>query len=333
MNEFKPLKDAYGRNITYLRISVTDRCNLRCVYCMPKNGISLLSHNEIISYEVILRLVKILSNHGVSKIRITGGEPLVRKGLTGLVESIGKTEGVDDVSMTTNGTLLEKYALELYTAGLKRINVSLDSLREDRFRRITRTGELKDVLSGINLAKKIGFDPIKINVVLIKGINDDEIIDLIYFARELDLNLRFIEYMPIGGNITDTITSKEILEKIRSEFDDFNPIPPTAGNSVSKEFGFKDGRAVIGFISPLSEHFCGDCSRLRLTALGNLRLCLFYDSEYGIREILTEQDDEAAFEKILDIVQLKKYKHNFKEKAKQRKSLLWANNFMNQIGG
>ena len=157
MDELKPLIDNFGRQITYLRISVTDRCNLRCVYCMPESGISLINHDEVISYEDILRLVNILSNHGVNKIRITGGEPLVRKGLTGLIENIAGIEGIEDISMTTNGILLKKYASELYNAGLKRINISLDSLKEERFCKVTRTGSLRDVLTGIKLAKKNGF--------------------------------------------------------------------------------------------------------------------------------------------------------------------------------
>ena len=343
MGNLKPLTDDFGRQITYLRISVTDRCNLRCVYCMPESGISLLNHNEVISYEDILRLTGILSKHGVNKIRITGGEPLVRKGLTCLIENMGRIKGIEDISMTTNGILLEKYASELYNAGLKRINISLDSLKEERFCKITRMGSLKDVLTGIKLAKKTGFKPVKINTVLIRGINDDEIIDFVNFAKEFELNLRFIEYMPMGGNIAEAVLSKEIEEKIRSEFDDFslmigNKAEDNAYNAdvysgVSRSFGFKDGKAVIGFISPLSEHFCGNCNRLRLTASGNLRPCLFYDNEYNIKDILKENDDEAVFEKVSGIIKLKRFKHNFNDKAEKKESLLWANDFMNGIGG
>ena len=352
MGKLKPLTDDFGRQITYLRISVTDRCNLRCVYCMPESGIPLLNHNEVISYEDILRLTGILSNHGVNKIRITGGEPLIRKGLTGLIENMSGIKGIEDISITTNGILLEKYASELYNAGLKRINISLDSLKEERFCKITRMGSLKDVLAGIKLAKKTGFNPVKINTVLIRGINDDEIIDFVNFAKEFELNLRFIEYMPIGGNIAEAVLSKEIEEKIRSKFDDFSLITgkqaeintgksaessangkAEAYSGVSRSFGFKDGKAVIGFISPLSEHFCGNCNRLRLTASGNLRPCLFYDNEYNIKDILKENDDEAVFEKVSGIIKLKRFKHNFNDKAKKKESLLWANDFMNGIGG
>ncbi len=333
LDKLKPLIDSQGRNITYLRVSITDRCNLRCVYCMPEKGVKPLSHNEIISYEDILRFVNILANHGVNKVRITGGEPLVRKGVAGFVESLSKIAGISDISMTTNGILLDKFALELYDAGLKRINISLDSLREDRFQQITRFGGLQSVFNGIKLAKKIGYDPIKINTVLIKGINEDEIIDFVNFAREFEINLRFIEYMPIGGNISETITSKEIEEKIRSAFDGFELISGNGYQAVSKEYGFKDGKAAIGFISPLSEHFCGSCNRLRLTASGRLRLCLFYDNEYDIKQILKQKDDEAVFNWVSNLIQLKKDKHNFSEKVKKSGSLLWANDFMNGIGG
>lgn len=337
-----PLIDGYGRKITYLRVSITDRCNLRCVYCMPKKGITALAHNEIISYEDILRFIKILSNHGVGKIRITGGEPLVRKGLTEFIRQLGKISGVNDISMTTNGILLDKFAPELYDAGLKRINISLDSLKEDKFNLITRFGGLQSVLNGIKLAKKIGYSPIKINTVLIRGINDNEIEDFVNFAKEFDLNLRFIEYMPIGGNIADAVTSKEVEEKIGGLFEGFEPLSQTpaaacGSGEVSKEFGFKDSSAVIGFISPLSEHFCDSCNRLRLTAIGKLRLCLFYDNEYDVKQILKENDDEAVFNLVSNIIQSKKERHNFNGKIKKNDSgedpLFWANDFMNGIGG
>ena len=336
MYKLKPLIDNFGRQIKYLRISVTDRCNLRCVYCMPESGVKTLSHDEIISYEDILRLVNILSKHGINKIRITGGEPLVRKGLTGLIKNISGIKGIKDISMTTNGVLLERYAPELYSAGLRRINISLDSLSEEKFFRITRAGSLKDVLSGIKLVKKMGFNPIKINTVLIRGINDDEIIDFVNFAKEFGLNLRFIEYMPIGGNIAEAVSSRETIEKIKSKFADFGPVnagKTTAYDGVSRSFGFLDGKAVIGFISPLSEHFCGDCNRLRLTASGNLRPCLFYDNEYNIKNILKENNDDDVFEKISDIIKLKLFKHNFDMKTNNRECLSWANDFMNGIGG
>ena len=351
MDKLDNLVDGYGRRLTYLRISVTDRCNLRCVYCMPESGVSLINHEDIISYEDILRLARILSRHGVNKVRITGGEPLARKGLTDFVKKLAEIQGLSDISMTTNGILFDKYAHGLFDAGLKRINISLDSLNEKKFKKITRTGSLETVLKNIELAKKIGYNPVKINTVLIRGINDDEIIDFVNFARKFELNLRFIEYMPIGGNIADAVSSQEIEEKIKLEFEDFKPKKLkikynnvsdenvydnklSVYDGVSRLFGFDDGNdAVIGFISPMSEHFCGGCNRLRLTASGNLRLCLFYDDEYNIKDILKESDDEIFFEKISNIVKLKHFKHNFNEKMEKKGDISWANDFMNAIGG
>ncbi|MCL6120559.1 MAG: GTP 3',8-cyclase MoaA [Deltaproteobacteria bacterium] len=350
MNKLNNLVDGYGRRLTYLRISVTDRCNLRCVYCMPESGVSIMKHEDIISYEDILRLVRILSRHGLNKVRITGGEPLARKGLIGFVQKLSEIKDISDISMTTNGILFDKYAHGLFDAGLKRINISLDSLNEEKFKRITRTGRLETVLKNIELAKKIGYNPIKINTVLIRGINDDEIIDFVNFARKFELNLRFIEYMPIGGNIADAVSSREIEEKIQLEFDDFKPKKSkikynnvsgenvyekklSVYDGVSRIFGFDGNDAVIGFISPMSEHFCGGCNRLRLTASGNLRLCLFYDDEYNIKDILKESDDEIVFEKISNIVKLKHFKHNFNEKTEKKGDISWANDFMNSIGG
>ncbi len=350
MDKLNNLVDGYGRRLTYLRISVTDRCNLRCVYCMPESGVSLINHEDIISYENILKLARILSRHGVNKVRITGGEPLARKGLTGFVQKLSEIKDISDISMTTNGILFDKYAQSLFDAGLKRINISLDSLNEEKFKRITRTGSLGNVLKNIELAKKIGYNPVKINTVLIRGINDDEIIDFVNFARKFELNLRFIEYMPIGGNITDAVSSQEIEEKIKLEFDDFKPKKLkikynnvsdenvydnklSVYDGVSRLFGFDGNDAVIGFISPISEHFCGSCNRLRLTASGNLRLCLFYDDEYNIKDILKESDDEIVFEKISNIVKLKHFKHNFNEKTEKKGDISWANDFMNSIGG
>lgn len=309
---------------------------------MPESGVRHLSHGEIISYESILRLVSILARHGVSKVRITGGEPLARKGLEGFINSLCGIEGISDVSMTTNGTLLESHASSLYAAGLKRINISLDSLLPERFKKITRIGSLDDVVSGIESAKNAGFNPIKINTVLIKGINDDEILKFVEFARRHDLNLRFIEYMPVGVNLGGTVSSKETAEIIKSEYPDFARVQPEGpilekndfrSKSVSNEFSFKDGRGFIGFISPISDHFCGNCDRIRLTPSGNLRPCLFYDDEYDIKGILKDNDDEAVFRKILEITQRKSFRHSFEEKSKFGNSYMWANDFMSGIGG
>ncbi len=353
MNIYRSLADGFGRKVTYLRISVTDRCNLRCVYCMPEEGVKLVSHADVLSYEDILRLVNILSVHGISKIRITGGEPLVRKGITRFIKDLSGIKGVNDIAMTTNGLLLEPFAAELFDAGLKRVNISLDSLKEDVFLRITRLGRLNDVLNGIYRAKEVGFYPVKVNAVLIRNINDGEIIDFVNFARAHEFNLRFIEYMPVGLNAGETVTSKEVEDRIKEAFSGFMPLNDKSdGNlsvnaSVSKDFTFSDNKAVIGFISPLSKHFCEGCSRLRLTASGKLRTCLFYDNEYDIKKLLDENNENTAgnddiiFKYIEDALKQKKQTHLFNEKAENFKNRIcsgdidtgWANDYMNKIGG
>jgi cyclic pyranopterin phosphate synthase len=311
---------------------------------MPEKGVELLNHTDVLSYEDTLRFVKILALHGVNKIRITGGEPLVRKGVVNFVEKLSKINGITDISMTTNGVLFGQYALDLYNAGLKRINISLDSLNKDAFFKITRGGNLNAVLTGIEVAKKIGYSPIKINTVLIPKINDNELIDFVNFAIKLELNLRFIEYMPLGQNISETITSKELINKIKEVYNDFAPVEGKAdsGSSVSKDFGFLGSKAIIGFISPLSDRFCEDCNRLRLTASGKLRLCLFYDSEYDIKKLLNENhEDETIFSHVLSLLQTKQRAHLFNEKAnilnkphaEGGTEVNWANEYMNEIGG
>jgi cyclic pyranopterin phosphate synthase len=338
------LVDGFGRRITYLRISLTDRCNLRCVYCMPEDGVQLLSHSEMLSYEEILKFVNILAGYGVNKIRITGGEPLVRKGVVNFIEKLNNIGGIKDIAMTTNGILLDKYAQDLYNAGLKRINISLDSLNNEIFSKLTRGGNLDSVLRGIDIAKTVGFEPIKINTVLMRGDNDKELMNFINFAIKNELNLRFIEYMPIGQNISQTITSKELIDKIKIEHKDFEP-KKIGDCSVSKEYYFsaqKNNKAVIGFISPLSEHFCNDCNRLRITASGKLRLCLFYDEEYDIKEILNSNaSDEDIYKYLLNILQKKRQTHLFNNKNNKNGTdkihngniTTDGNIYMNKIGG
>ncbi|MHB8281387.1 MAG: GTP 3',8-cyclase MoaA [bacterium] len=335
------LIDGFGRQITYLRISLTDRCNLRCVYCMPEDGVKLIEHSEMLSYEEILKFVNILASHGVNKIRITGGEPLVRKGMINFIENLSSISGIKDISMTTNGILLDKYAQDLYNAGLKRINISLDSLNNETFSKITRGGNLDAVLKGISAAKAAGFEPIKINTVLIRGTNDNELMNFISFAIENELNLRFIEYMPIGQNISRTITTKELTDKIKAEYKDFES-NKISDSSVSKEYYFsnnKNNKAVIGFISPLSEHFCNNCNRLRLTASGKLRLCLFYDEEYDIKKILNNSvNDEDIYNYLLNVLQKKHQTHLFNNKIGANNcsghiNIVEDNTYMNKIGG
>jgi len=296
------LSDFFNRPINYLRISVTDRCNLRCVYCMPPEGITLLPYGDILSYEEICLVARAASELGISKVRLTGGEPLVRAHLSGLIGMLAGIEGIDDLSLTTNGVLLGRYARELKAAGLKRVNVSLDSLHPERFERITRMGKLENSLQGIEAARAAGLHPVKINMVAMRGVNDDEITDFARLTREKGWHVRFIEFMPIGE-----VTSQESREgglqtpDSRLQTEEFIPISEImerieslgilephslAGNGPARYFRLPKAEGTIGFISPVSEHFCFKCNRLRLTAEGKLRPCLLSDEEIDIREPL-----------------------------------------------
>lgn len=308
--------DSHGRRIDYLRISITDRCNLRCRYCMPSEGVEFKAHDEILSFEEIERFVRIVADEGISKIRLTGGEPLVRAGVVDLVKGIVQTPGIESVALTTNGTLLTRFAEPLYEAGLRRINVSLDTLDADVFERITRGGRLTDVLSGIEAAFERGFDPIKLNAVVVRSLNQD----LLGFAKltmERPLHVRFIEYMPVGEaeegsgchsdgvegwTASDSVPSDEVLERLSFEglATGLGELLPVAreeapgGWGPARYYRFEGAAGTIGVISPLSHHFCAECNRLRLTADGRLRPCLFSDEELDVRSALREGDDDAV---------------------------------------
>ncbi|MBI5886916.1 MAG: GTP 3',8-cyclase MoaA [Deltaproteobacteria bacterium] len=296
--------DAYSRKIDYLRISVTDRCNLRCVYCMPPEGIDLAKAQNILRYEEILRIANIACANGVTRIRITGGEPLVRKGIVEFIASLAATPGLEDLSLTTNGVLLKEYAWDLKAAGLRRVNVSLDTMSRERFKKITRGDNLKQVVEGIEEAQKAGLTPVKINAVAIKGFNDDEILDFARLSMSHPYHVRFIEYMPFdtteGWQREKCISAKELKEMIERGV---GPLEPVAsgpdGGGPAKRFRFKDAPGEVGFISPVSEHFCGSCNRLRLTSDGKLRLCLFSDTEIDIRAPLRDGSPDEAIRDIL----------------------------------
>ena len=283
------LSDSFHRPVNYLRISVTDRCNLRCVYCMPPEGVPLLSHQDVLTYEEICTVAQAASELGMNKVRLTGGEPLVRAGLVKLVSMLTQIRGVDDLALTTNGVLLERFALDLVQAGLRRVNVSLDSLRGDRFAGITRVGQLEDVLRGIEAARSAGLKPVKTNTVVMRGINDDEVTDLAGLTLDSDWHVRFIEYMPFaddGRNGELLVPTSEIKRRVET----LGSLVPTlpSGGGPAKYFRLPDARGTIGFISPVSEHFCKECNRLRLTADGKLRTCLFSDEEIDLRQPLRE---------------------------------------------
>ncbi|MBI4231835.1 GTP 3',8-cyclase MoaA [Candidatus Peregrinibacteria bacterium] len=289
------LKDTYGRTITNLRISVTDRCNFRCVYCMPKEP-QWLPHKEILSFEEIARLVNIFVKLGINKIRLTGGEPTARHDIIKLVEMVSSIDGVADFSMTTNGAMLKKLARPLWDAGLRRINVSLDTLDSEKFIHITRRDGLKDVIEGLEAAEQVGFSPIKINVVAIRGENDGEIESFAKLARTKPYQIRFIEFMPLEGDdfwsMDKVVPAEEIIEKISSVC----PVV-SAGNSPAepaKLYKFTDGIGDIGVIASVTEPFCEFCNRIRLTAEGKLRTCLFSlkENETDLKYLLRNGTDD-----------------------------------------
>jgi GTP 3',8-cyclase len=295
------LSDSFQRPINYLRISVTDRCNLRCVYCMPPEGIALMSHYDILSYEEIFTLVKAAAELGIDRVRLTGGEPLVRAGLPDLVKMIAGIKTINDLSLTTNGILLAKYAAELKRAGLMRVNVSLDTLKPDRFRQITRCGELEDTLQGIEAAHKVGLTPVKINMVVMAGVNDDELPD---FARKTinGWHVRFIEHMPVNSDTSqpsDLVPVKEMKKRL-DFLGKMEPFKIEKGNGPAKYFRFPGAKGTVGFITPVTEHFCYQCNRLRLTADGKLRLCLLREDEIDLREPLRAGASVAELKTLIE---------------------------------
>ena len=279
------LSDSFQRPINYLRISVTDRCNLRCIYCMPTNGVRLMSHRDILTYEEIRSVVEAAAQLGISKVRLTGGEPLIRLGLSELIRMLAQVEGIDDVSLTTNGTLLGGYAAELKSAGLRRVNISLDTLKPDRFEFITRGRHLNDVLDGIRIARAVGLNPVKINTVVMAGINDDELPDFAAKTIGDGWNVRFIEFMPVvaEGAVNQQLISVGEMRRRFGLLGELEPCLSIAGNGPAKYFRFPQAEGTIGFITPVSEHFCFNCNRLRLTADGRLRPCLLAEDEVDLK--------------------------------------------------
>ena len=291
------LLDPYKRKINYLRISVTDRCNLRCCYCMPEEGIPLISHQEILTYEEILRIVRVFATEGISKVRLTGGEPLVRKGIVDFIHSLSQIKEIKDLSLTTNGILLKELARDLKQAGLRRINISLDSLRKERFCQITRRNEFEHVWKGIEEALSVGLSPIKLNMVAIQGLNDDEIESFARLTLQLPVTVRYIEYMPSGNGEewkkSDILTIPQIKTRLEN-VGKLIPIPSDQWDGPAQRFRIEGAIGEIGLIGPVSSHFCDDCNRLRLTPDGKIRTCLFSDEEIDVKELLrkggTDQD-------------------------------------------
>jgi cyclic pyranopterin phosphate synthase len=296
------LIDNFQRRVNYLRISLTDRCNLRCIYCMPEGGIPKLPHDEILRYEELLRLVKVAQTLGIEKVRLTGGEPLLRRGLVSFIRALSEL-GLRDISITTNGTLLEGCAKELKAAGLTRLNISLDTLRPERFGSIAGLDLLNDALAGIEAAEAAGFDPIKINVVAMAGLNDDEILDFGRLSIERPYRIRFIELMPIGEQAgwrpERYLSCDEIKAKLRTLGRLYALGSRKSFDGPARRFRFRGAAGEIGLINPISRHFCPSCNRLRITADGRLRACLFSDHEVDIKQALrsglSDDDLRAVF--------------------------------------
>ncbi len=295
------LSDSFQRPIDYLRISVTDRCNLRCIYCMPPQGIPLMAHSDILSYEEIYTVANAAAELGINKVRITGGEPLVRPRLAELIRMLSHITTIDDISLTTNGILLARYATELKAAGLHRVNVSLDTLQPDKFRRITRGGNLEDTLSGIEAANSAGLKPVKINMVVMAGINDDELLDFATKTINEGWHVRFIELMPSAGSETTTaqFVSEAAMRHRLALLGELEPCSAGIGNGPAKYFRLPNARGTIGFITPVSNHFCFRCNRLRLTADGKLRPCLLSEEEIDIKQPLRGGASPAAVKELI----------------------------------
>jgi len=304
-----PLIDRFGRVHTDLRVSVTDRCNLRCSYCMPAKGVEFRGHDDILRYEQIERFVCVAARLGIRKVRLTGGEPLVRKGIVRLVKMLAAVPAIDDLAMTTNGILLTQHAAALRDAGLMRLNVSLDTLRPQRFKQTTGCQSLPQVLAGIDAACRAGFQEVKLNALAIRGESEQDVVPLARFARERGLTLRFIEFMPIDGcrrwHAGQVLTAEETLDLLAAGFGDLVAVP-SDGSSAAREYLYGDGRGRVGVIPSVSRPFCDRCNRLRLTSDGKLRNCLFTTEPIDVKPLLApETPDEPIVAAIRATVEAK----------------------------
>lgn len=298
MTEQTPsLIDSFGRVHTNLRISVTDRCNLRCFYCMPADNVEFMDRGELLTFEEIARFVRVAVPLGLRKVRLTGGEPLVRRDLHRLVRMLAEIPGIEDIGLTTNGILLADQARELYDAGLRRINVSLDALDPVKFEKITRRKGYDKVLEGIRAAQEVGFDPVKVNAVAVRGLTEDEVVPFGRFARETGVDMRFIEFMPLDSDNAwqrdKVLFAHEIMEILSREIAPLIPLPNQNPHAPATEFTFADGVGRVGFISSVSEPFCMSCDRFRITADGKLRNCLFSLEETDVKGMLRDGAPDA----------------------------------------
>lgn len=319
------MKDSYGRNIDYLRISVTDRCNLRCIYCMPPEGIELKEHEDILRFEEIISIVKAAASLGIKKIRYTGGEPLVMHNIEKLIYETSKIPGIEEIAMTTNGMLLNDMAKDLKKAGLKRVNISLDTLNKAKFKSITRIGNLETVLKGIDRCLELGMNPVKINTVLLKGFNDTEFDDFLRLIKNTPLEIRFIELMPIGEAV-------KFYEKTKISFNELLDAHPelieieTPENSTAKMYRIEGSKGKIGSINPISCKFCSGCNKIRLTSTGSIKPCLHSKEEIDVKKYV---NNSILLKDALETAILNKPKEHFLEEEKVTRS----EKVMYQIGG
>lgn len=323
------LIDPFGRRIEYVRLSVTDKCNLRCFYCLPKHFKGFEQPDHWLNFDEIERIISAFSELGVARVRITGGEPLVRKNITDLVQRINMLPGIEDLSLSTNAILLLRDAQALHSAGISRLNISLDSLKPERFEYITG-GKLQPVLDGLMAAKATGFKPIKINMLAMKGINDDEFVDVIEFCIENNFTLRFIETMPVGDTglraSNHYLNLSDVKAHLAKRFDFISGVMPGGGPARYVQVKGTDLR--IGFITPISQHFCESCNRVRLTVDGTLYLCLGQDHKYELRPLLRQGiSDERLKNAIIEAIAIKPEKHEFRDKPNQ------VVRFMSMTGG
>lgn len=323
------MKDRYGRVIDYVRISLTDRCNLRCIYCMPEEGIELLKHEDILRYEEIIKLCKAFIKIGITTFKLTGGEPLVRKGVPDFVRELKALPGTKEVTLTTNGILLEKMANELVDSGIDRINVSLDTMDASEFKRLTRFDKIDTVTNGINKIIDLGYEKLKINSVPIQPLNPKDIIKLADLAREKPISVRFIELMPIGeGTEYSGSSSENIMNILEHEYGPAEVFDGKLGNGPANYVKFDGFKGYIGFIEALNSKFCGKCNRIRLSSTGFLKLCLHYDYGVDISELIRTLSVDELAEKLVEIIHNKPKAHKLGQKTEHTE-----NKRMNQIGG
>ncbi|WDI40959.1 GTP 3',8-cyclase MoaA [Bremerella sp. P1] len=309
-----PLIDRFGRVHTSLRISVTDRCNIRCFYCMPLENARFKPRDELLTFEEMTRVVRVAAGHGISKLRLTGGEPLVRSNLSQLIQMLKAVPGIQEIALTTNGILLPDQAADLKSAGLDRLNISLDALSEELFERITRRQGVQKVLDGIAAAKSVGFENVRLNAVAIQNLTECEIVPLANFARENDLHLRFIEFMPLDADRawdkSQVLSGRQLREMIAQEVAPLHDLDREDKSQPAVDYEYADGRQRVGFINSVTEPFCGTCNRLRITAEGQLRNCLFGSEEWDARQVLrTGGTDADLSARLHSCVQAKKPSH------------------------